>query len=74
MVITMTTQELKALLIDRKHFKFCYVRDAGDNTDDKGIWHVDVRFDDDRDAVCSDKAEHKYQFNSIYNDGRKWEK
>lgn len=72
MRIVMDTKDLRALLKFRKQYKYCQVFDSGDNTDGEGIWHCDVHFGDDPEALKDGDGEEVYSFNSIYNDNSRW--
>lgn len=72
MRIVMDTKDLRALLKFRKQYKYCQVFDSGDNTDGEGIWHCDVHFGDDPEALKDGDGEEVYSFNSIYNDHSRW--
>ena len=72
MRIVMDTKDLRALLKFRKQYKYCQVFDSGDNTDGEGVWHCDVHFGDDPDALKDGDGEEVYSFDSIYNDHSKY--
>ena len=72
MRIVMDTKDLRAMLKFRKKYDFCMVFDSGDNTDGEGIWHCDVVFGDDPQAVADGDGDEVYSFNSVYNDHSKW--
>ena len=74
MKIVMDTKDLRDMLKFRKQYKYCQVFDSGDNTDGEGVWHCDVCFGDDPDALKDGDAEEVYSFNSVYNDASRWEK
>lgn len=72
MRIVMDTKDLRALLKFRKQYKYCQVFDSGDNTDGEGIWHCDVHFGNDPEALKDGDGEEVYSFNSVYNDNSRW--
>lgn len=72
MKIVMDTKDLRALLKFRKQYKYCQVFDSGDNTDGEGIWHCDVHFGNDPEALKDGDGEEVYSFNSVYNDNSRW--
>lgn len=72
MKIMMDTKDLRDILKLRKQYKYCQVFDSGDNTDSDGVWHCDVHFGDDPDALKDGDGEEVYSFDSIYNDHSKY--
>lgn len=72
MRIVMDTKDLRAMLKFRKEYDFCQVFDSGDNTDGEGIWHCDVHFGNDPEALKDGDGEEVYSFNSVYNDNSRW--
>lgn len=72
MRIVIDTKDLRALLKYRKEYDYCQVFDSGDNTDGEGIWHCDVLFGNDPEALKDGDGDEVYSFNSIYNE--KWSK
>lgn len=70
MRIVMDTKDLRAMLKHRKDYEYCKVVDSGDNTDGEGIWHCDVYFGNDIEAVKDGNGDEVYSFNSIYNERR----
>lgn len=67
MRIVIDTKDLRDMLKHRKNYQYCRVVDSGDNTDGEGVWHCDVYFGDDADAVQDGNGEEVYSFDSIYN-------
>lgn len=67
MKIVMDTKDLRDMLKFRKEYDFCKVVDSGDNTDGEGIWHCDVYFGNDPQAVADGDGDEVYSFDSIYN-------
>ena len=74
MKIVMDTKDLRDMLNFRKQYEYCAVFDSGDNTDGEGVWHCDVQFGNDPDSLKDGNGDEVYSFNSVYNDGSRWEK
>ena len=72
MKIVMDTKDLRDILNFRKQYDYCAVFDSGDNTDGEGVWHCDVHFGNDPDALKDGDGEEVYSFDSIYNDHSKY--